>query len=248
MSRETKLNRDAMFALAHAIGTPLTALQLGIDILARPELGPLTPSQREVVETLAGEIARLHALVGRSLDLEALGSYLGPYERVRLELSTLAREAIAPIASQAKARKVRLALRAPDLVPIWGHRVHLAWAIATLAGNALRYAPDESTVSIAVAARGDEAILRVRDRGPGMPAEVLEQIAHATLGPAYALVMISEIAARHGGALRIPSDARATTVELRLPLAPQLADDLHDVGVEDDAMAHREGDKSRELP
>jgi signal transduction histidine kinase len=213
--------RESLFALADALRTPLTALQLGVDVLGRPELGALTGPQRDVLQTLEDEVGRLRALVDHALDIKTLGTYTGPYERAPLDLGELAKDAVAPIVDQARGRSIHVRVKARVKVVVHGHRLHLAWVIATLAGNALRYAPAGSSIDVSVVVRREAAIVRVRDRGPGMPPEIRRQLEQRNVGSAFALVMIAEIAERHGGMLRIPDAEGETVVELHLPRAPR---------------------------
>lgn len=59
---------------------------------------------------------------------------------------------------------------------VYGNARLLARAIRNLIHNALRYSPERSQVDVSLARESKEAVLRVRDHGPGVPEEDLENI------------------------------------------------------------------------
>ena len=48
--------------------------------------------------------------------------------------------------------------------------VRLAQVVANLLNNAAKYTPDGGQIALTVGQEGDEAVVRVRDNGIGMPA------------------------------------------------------------------------------
>ena len=57
-----------------------------------------------------------------------------------------------------------------------GNRELLRRAIENVVRNGIRYSPERSVVSISVVENGSDAIIAVRDHGPGVPAETLTRI------------------------------------------------------------------------
>ncbi len=66
---------------------------------------------------------------------------------------------------------------APGPLPVVGRADRLERVIANLIGNALRHAPEGTTVELDVSEQGDEAVvLSVLDRGPGVPDEIRDRL------------------------------------------------------------------------
>jgi signal transduction histidine kinase len=109
----------------------------------------------------------------------------------------------------------------------------LAWVIATLVGNALRYVrhgtrrlPGGSVVvRLRMAPDSKNLTISVEDDGPGIPEEkaryLFERQAGAQHAVGLALTLVHDIIAAHGGAVSVETDtsplAHGTKVSLTLP-------------------------------
>jgi signal transduction histidine kinase len=207
---------ERTLALSHALRTPLTSLALGLGLLDDGVLGALNEGQHEVVRTLVGEVERLTRLVDKNLDIELLGAYAGPVERVRVDLADLVRRAAAPIASQAEDRGVALHLSLPPGIGVVADPVKLGWVVVSLMGNALRYSPAGADIDVEISAQLRAAEISVTDRGPGLDPEVQGRIFHREGGPG--LLLAREIVEAHGGSIAVASaPGRGSTFTVSLP-------------------------------
>ena len=93
--------------------------------------------------------------------------------------------------------------------PIQGHRPLLSQALSNLLENAMRYAPENTAITITIGEDESTAQLSVRDRGPGVPASELSQlqVPFVTLDPArternagLGLALVAAISRMHEGA------------------------------------------------
>jgi signal transduction histidine kinase len=123
-----------------------------------------------------------------------------------------------------------------DPVVVAGSAVSLRRAVTALIDNALDHA--RSTVRVEVRRQGRRALIRVADDGEGFPAgtaeRAFERFAGSRTGGAgqrhygLGLALVAEIAARHGGSVRIetaaPGQGAAVTVELPLARPSRPAD------------------------
>lgn len=208
---------ESTLALAHALRTPLTSLALGLGLLDEGALGALNESQRDVVRALVGDVARLSILVDRALQTDRLGAYAGPIERAPVDLGNLVRIAGEPIADQAREKGVDIHLDLPTGVTVVADPVKLGWVTASLMGNALRYSPAGSTISVHLDATG-EAEIRIGDQGPGVAKEVQGRIFDREGG--RGLFLAREIIEAHGGRIEIRSEVGEGCVFIvTLPIA-----------------------------
>ena len=113
-----------------------------------------------------------------------------------------------------------------ERLPISGDPERLAAMSGHLIQNAIDAAGAEGHVSVRLRRAGDEALLEVRDDGPGMPPELLrDRLRHPFQsskvgGLGLGLFECRELARELGGELAIESvPGRGTAARLRLPLA-----------------------------
>jgi signal transduction histidine kinase len=207
---------EATLALAHALRTPLTSLALGLGLLDDGALGALSDPQRDVVHALVGEVARLSLLVDRALSTDRLGAYAGPVDRRPVDLAELVRAASAPLEPQARDKGVSLKLALAARVEGVADPVKLGWVAASLVGNALRYSPRGAAIDVELSARGQRAVLSVRDRGPGLSAEDAARIFDRERG--RGLFLAREIVEAHGGRIAVRSaPGKGCTFRVTLP-------------------------------
>ncbi len=159
-------------ATAHELRTPLTVLKGRLEGL-RDGVLEATPDELALLLTQIGMLARLIE------DLRTLS--LAEVNRLDLDLGTvdltrLASEVIAGCEIQAGTGGVHLSLVSPAEVFVKGDRTRLRQVITNLLDNALAFSPKESRVDVLVSRGTDNAVLVVRDAGPGVRPEALERI------------------------------------------------------------------------
>jgi signal transduction histidine kinase len=151
-----------------------------------------------------------------------------------VELVGLVTSTLEPFKRQANTMDVTLTIdAATQTVEVIADPEKIAWAVATLVGNALRYVRRGSTrmpggsiaVRIQRAAAGKGVSIEVADDGTGIPPEKLAHlferqpgVQHAT---GLALHLIAEIVQAHGGSVAVDSKTgypeHGTKVRLALP-------------------------------
>ena len=104
-------------------------------------------------------------------------------------------------------------------------------AIGNLVDNAVKWSPLGEPIQVSVDAVDQEAYVWVRDRGPGISSALRETVferfyrapeARSQPGSGLGLSIVDYVARSHdGSASVIDADGPGTTVELRLPLAPE---------------------------
>jgi signal transduction histidine kinase/DNA-binding NarL/FixJ family response regulator len=166
------------------------------------------------------DTARLQA--DQQLDLN-----LGP-----LNLTTLTQQVVAEIQSTAPQHQIRVKVKAAKLSGIWDAG-RLERVLQNLLGNALKYSPGGGAVVVTLAreqsADGAWAVLRVEDRGIGIPADDLPRIFERFQrarnvvgqfkGSGIGLSSARQIVEQHGGTITAASEEGAGTVfTVRLPL------------------------------
>ncbi len=158
--------------VSHDLRTPLATIEQALDGLESREL-ELTDADREgLLETIRAEHLRLKRLVENLLDLSRLQAHA---IRARPELWT-AEELVAQ-ALEDLPHAERVVVTAPTGLPaVRVDATQIQRALVNVLENALRVSPPGETVSVRLTSTRKEILIRVTDRGPGIPEQERERI------------------------------------------------------------------------
>lgn len=166
-------NRALMHDISHELRSPLTRLQAAIGLLRQD------PSQTAVmIERIERESERLDLLIEELLTLHRLDAGSTGAPRQRVDVIELL-QAIADDADfEAHASQRTLSLNAAGSFVIEAHGELLYRAFENVIRNALKFSPAGSEISVEtiLAEQGKTLVTTVRDRGPGVPSEMLQAI------------------------------------------------------------------------
>jgi two-component system OmpR family sensor kinase len=193
---------------AHELRSPVAALALQAQLAERTQ-NP--EARRSAFEELERGIERTERLVEQLLDLARLEPRGPAASRETVDVARLAREVVGSFAARADAREVDLGAEAAGQALLGGVETELRSLLANLVDNALRYAPRESQVTVAVRRLDGAVQVEVLDAGPGIPDSQRERVLQrfqrlegdTTTGSGLGLAIARAIAERHGGAISL---------------------------------------------
>ena len=207
---------------AHELRSPLAALRLQAQSLQR---APDDATRAIATERLLAGIDRATRLVEQLLALARQEGAGEGAELVSLDLTALARNALADAEPEAARHAIALTLDAPTAhVVLRADEAALAVLLRNLLGNALRHTPPGGQVRVGVREEASVIDLTVADSGPGIApderARVLDRFYRVPGTPGHGsglgLAIVRAIAERHGAALTL--DASPTLGGLRVML------------------------------
>ncbi|HVO18173.1 MAG TPA: ATP-binding protein [Anaeromyxobacter sp.] len=232
IARVAKLQTDFVNKVSHELRTPLTSIRMFVETL---QLGRLQDPdrQREALEIVAEETARLSGLISRLLDWARMESGRRTYQLSRQPVAPiveLALEALEPQLLHQPAEVVREL--APDLPPVLADRDALAEALLNLLNNALKYTGAQKRIVVGASAQGTGAVvIRVSDNGPGIPWREQKRIfqkfyrardplSRTIDGTGLGLAMVKHIVSAHGGKVTVRSEVgQGASFTILLPAA-----------------------------
>ena len=148
--------------------------------MARPgfavELAREGDERDEALARVCKEADRITTLVGELLQFTRIEGDPTAGKWGDVALHHLLDDIVDDCDLEAEARGCRLVLRSVQPTVISGERELPHRAVENIVRNAIRHAPEGTTVEIALELRGDMAIASVRDHGPGVPEAFLWDI------------------------------------------------------------------------
>lgn len=167
-SRSRRLERR-IAAVGQDLHTPLTPVRLELHLLQSGALGPLTPGQSKALSLAARNVQRMAE--GEEAFVRVPGEIAPP--KVAFDLSVVAREAVDARQTEALQQGLHLSVRAGKALPVSAQADAIRDVLDRFLDLALAASPSGSAVAVEAIAQGHEAIVSVRDSGPGLnPREV----------------------------------------------------------------------------
>jgi two-component system sensor histidine kinase CpxA len=216
--------------ISHELRSPLARLSVALGIAQRSA----TLEAQPALSRIERESLRLNELISEILRLARLESGAERLPQNDVDLEQLVREIAedANFEASSRGRNVQVAASFPCVVR--GNWELLRSAIENVVRNAIHYTPEGTTVEVTLRPSHDpaEAVLRVRDYGPGVPTSALRSIfepfyrigdaRERTSGGSGLGLSISDRAIRnHGGNVHaFSAEDGGLVIEIRLPVQP----------------------------
>ena len=230
LKRSDRLKSDFLGLISHKLKTPVTAISLFIQNLARGIGDPDDPAFQSTLSLILEESDYLEYLIQDLLYYSEIILQDGPPQLSTINLRNLAESVLASVRDAAAARGVAVTSSLQGEYPLMElDRQRIDFALKSVLDNAVKFTPDGGVVALSGEVSDDSVRLVIRDTGKGiLPAELPKifekfyqidpghtgQVRGFGLGLFYAREFIQS----HGGRIHLESaPGQGTTVTLVLP-------------------------------
>jgi signal transduction histidine kinase len=226
-----QMKSDFMATVSHEFRTPLTSLNMSIDILLQGLLGGVSAQQGELLATAKADCERLTKLVKELLNLSRLESGRYQMKKEPVNMQDLVDDALKHLRVPFRLKEIAFETAIDSTLPDFpADREQLSWVITNLVSNALRYTPAGGKVTICAGRENGLIQVSVADSGRGIPAEALDSIfdkfvqvrqsTESTPGSVgLGLAIAKEVVEAHGGKIWVTSEVgKGSTFVFTIPL------------------------------
>lgn len=227
---------DFLAALSHELRTPLSpVLLLASDAAENPEL---SPEVRADFDTIRKNVELEARLIDDLLDLTRITRGKLVLELQPVDASTIVQDALATVRADLDAKRIQLVMEMGEAAPkVWGDPVRLQQVFWNVLKNAVKFTPDEGTITVRaeIESSQDMLVIRVTDTGIGMTAPELQRVfeafsqgdhagsggSHRFGGLGLGLAISRKVIELHSGKISVVSEGRhrGCTFTIELPLA-----------------------------
>jgi signal transduction histidine kinase len=158
--------------VSHELRSPLARLLVALSLVRQ---GPAEEAA-ENLDRIGLEARRLDILIGQLLTLTRIENGADRGSPARFDLTNLVQEVASDADFEARARNRRVVVRQSDACFVEGYEELLRSAVENVARNAIRHTAEGTAVEISLESTGSQAVLTVRDYGPGVPENMVSEI------------------------------------------------------------------------
>ena len=226
-----RVRTDFVANASHELKTPITAIRgLTETLLGDDEIEKETVTS--FIERVHAQSLRLSQLVGDLMTISRLESSQAGEEFTRINFADLARQAARAGQVTAEEKGQDLDAELPDTeVMVWGDRQNLSQLLDNLIDNAIKYTPNDGSITVKVSKDDENAILQVTDTGIGISPQFQQRVferfyrvdkarSQSLGGTGLGLSIVKNIAEKHGGSIDVKSQlGSGSSFTIKLPLA-----------------------------
>lgn len=227
-ARMEAARREFLAAVGHDLRTPLTSLRGAIEAIE----DQMVEDPTRYLAAMRADVTLLASLVDDLFLLSRIESGALELAREDTDLAELCDEAVEVmgLAARAQGRDVRVVLDVAASVAVHVAPREVGRVLRNVLDNAVRHAPDGSTVTLALRPEQGRARVHVRDEGPGFPDELVDRAFESFVradaartrdgaGAGLGLAIARGLVAAHDGSIRA-HPGPGGHVEVSLPLTP----------------------------
>jgi two-component system phosphate regulon sensor histidine kinase PhoR len=163
LRRLATVRQEFVANLVHELKTPITSLRLTAESLVGD---PMPKDRRRFAERLVREADLISKIIDNLRQLGDIETGLMAVDISTFNLDELITDSLARLSLD---RPVNAAI--PEGLTVETDRAKLVQALDNLLDNAAKFSPPGTAIDVEAAVAGDELVISVRDRGPGISPE-----------------------------------------------------------------------------
>lgn len=231
--RISSLKSEFVANVSHELKTPLALVRMFGEMLQSGRVAN-EEKRQQYLDIIVGESERLSALIENVLDFARVERGRQAYEFAEGSIADAVAKAVNVYRYRAEREGVELVTELEPRLPtarIDERAIQLA--VINLLDNALKYARGSDVVTVRVTRENGSVVVRVVDRGPGVPAEDRERIferfvrgstaraggqgAPPVRGSGIGLALVKHIAESHGGRAWVEAATPGASFAVSIP-------------------------------
>jgi signal transduction histidine kinase len=231
MSAFVSSQKDLLSTVSHELRSPLARLLMSLTLLRKQS----SPESEELLQRMEHDVERIDILMGQLLTLSRLETGVSSDERDSVDLSQLVQEVVADgdFEAHSSGKSVRLHAEGGVVIENADQRA-LRSACENILRNAIKFTKPGSEVEVILKTERTkplpQAVLLVRDSGPGVPGDSLQQIfqpffrvkehtadPRSSKGTGLGLAIALEAIRQHRGTI-IASNTKPIGLEVKITL------------------------------
>ncbi len=214
--------------LAHELRNPLAPIRNAVAVLRQGGDGEAIAWAEDIIDR---QVTQLVRIVDDLLDLSRITQGKIRLELERVDIASVAASAVETSRPLIDTRRHQLQVQLPtEPLIVDADQARLSQVLSNLLNNAAKYTPDNGRIWLGVTREGEQAVIRIRDTGIGIPPDLLAKVfdlftqADTSLdraqgGLGIGLTLVKRLVEMQGGTVEVASagTGKGSEFTVRLP-------------------------------
>ncbi len=163
--------------VSHELKTPLASSDFSLKLLEDPRIGELSNEQKELIRQLKNDNQRMLKILSELLNMSQVEAGKLQLNKQDVSPDAIVQHSINSIVSSAREKQITIEQNVKKSLPIIKvDPDKLGWVIINLLTNAIKFSPENGTITVSVEQQDDQVIFSVADGGPGIAEPYVSKI------------------------------------------------------------------------
>jgi len=177
LKKVDQLKTEFLNMTSHELKTPLTSILGYSELLTEGVLGEIHPNQEKALDGIVRNAQQLRKLVDELLETSRIESGTLKLVIEPIAIKDMLGDVVESMQAHAAEHKVKLALQTPAKLPIiYCDIQRITQVLYNLIDNAIKFSPEDGTITIMAKPDKNEVLLGVQDQGVGIPPDEVDKV------------------------------------------------------------------------
>jgi len=171
-----KIKDEFLHSITHDLRNPMGAVKGFVEFLLKEMPGPINAAQRKMLISIDRASFRLLGMINNMLDIAKMEAGKMDIKIEKFSVGDMAQRVMDLMESLGQRKRIKFEVACDGDVEYEGDSGLIERVFVNLIGNAIKFTPEDGTITLGFKDDGKNLIAYVRDTGDGIPSEYVEKI------------------------------------------------------------------------
>jgi two-component system phosphate regulon sensor histidine kinase PhoR len=227
LERAESMRQRFVADVSHELRTPVASIAAAAETLAGGDVEEA--DSRELLDMIQRQTSRMAELIRDLMELAQIESGGAELQTEDVPVLGMFQETLRDFEPELARRRLRIKIDGADSITMRGDRRRLGQIVRNLLDNAVKFSPEDGTITFAAGREGGRAFFSISDEGLGIPRGEQDRIfqrfyqvdrsrSKARPGSGLGLAIVKHLVQLHGGEITVASEpGRGSTFRVSFP-------------------------------